>query len=172
MYRSSFNAGKNPYSIAINENRREFLVADAGSNLVRVFDLQGNQIKKFTTKGLESPCSIAINSQGHIYVGSEDGMVRVFNQNYKLLFGFKTKLRNALNGLLIDQQDKVIVVGYDQLSFFRANGSMVSTIDPDRYVKKTDTRVYITDMVINSQGEIVCTDYGNKRLLRIIPPKE
>lgn len=82
-----------PNDIAIDHNGR-LLVAVSNDNAVHLLDKNLTFLKLLMTEedGLERPTSVALDTEGYLYVGCKDGRIHVINYQYFLNTNRLTRL--------------------------------------------------------------------------------
>jgi len=157
-----------PRGLALSKQNILF-VADTQNKRVQAFDSQGGYQYMLQDVEMQSPCAVAVDSTGKVYVlDSVDAKVRVFDQSGKLLkkFGGKGNSRGlmaSVSGIAIGDEDKIYITdteGY-KVHIFDNQGQFISTFG--KYgTKPGDFKSPYG--ITSDSGKIYVLDYGVPRV--------
>ena len=155
------NSLTHPTDVAINHH--QVYVADSGNHRIAVFSLRGDLISTFGTKGggpgqFEWPSSLVFSPAGELFVADcNRHRVLVLTADGKFLREFgKGNLYNPLD-ILIAADGSVLVndTGYNRIAVFNGDsGALLHTFPASSPY----------GLAVDSQGDLLVTDFCNKRV--------
>jgi DNA-binding beta-propeller fold protein YncE len=134
-YLFDFDAGKRPTGIAINKETRRLYVVDTASHMVKIFDLDGEELKSFGGHGpalaqFNLPVDIFLDRSGDVYVtDTMNYRIKIFDPDGKFLTSFGTQGDGGGDfgrpkGVAVDGDGNIYVADaiYDTVQIFDRKG--------------------------------------------------
>jgi len=130
---------RSPMDVKFDSKNQRFLVADRGNNRIQAFDLQGNFLFSFGSKGkgnskFDAPSGLTVDHAGNIFVSDTNNhRVQVFDEKGHFLrkFGSEGTGQGELTcpyGIGILSSGDVVVSETSRLSCFSSQGEFIRFI--------------------------------------------
>ncbi len=162
-----------PMGIAF-DNDGNVYIADSGNNRIQKFTSDGVFLETFGTQGSENnqfdrPFDVAFDSDSNIYVSdSENFRVLKFSSSWEYITKFEIIDTTGWDdfikpkGIVIDQQDHLIITGNNQVFVLNSDGSILKSWG--EYGEEIGKFKFVTGVDVDEHGIIYVTDQNNNRI--------
>lgn len=170
-YLGSFGTAQlnQPRGIAVDRTQGKVYVADEVNNRIDVYNSAGAYLSSFGSAGsgaghFQSPCSVAVDSQGNIYVGEIllGGANRV--QKFDSAGGYVSTLDPTASGTPFGQISGLAVNSADELYVADISNSRVMEFSSGGTFVRQWTVTSVCGVAVDRKDRVLVTDHYNSRL--------